>query len=265
MSGPFDQIQFLAASKNRVQVLEYLSEAPADREELNEQTGISRPTLSRVLTGLEDQHWISQRGSECEITPLGELLADEFESLVESVETMQRLDGVIEYLPTDEFDFELTRLRDATITRPTRTDPGAPLRRAGELVDGADEFRFLTNTVVSPLAETLREQTVRGELTVVGVITDELLDVVGGSPEFGELTRETIESGHAEFYRYGGAVSQTLGLADGTTAAITQVDEDGYQRAQIETDDERVRSWVASTIEEARRESEPIPAEAFTE
>ncbi len=265
MSDPLDQIRFLSASENRVQVLMYLYEAPADREEISDQVAISRSTLSRVLTGLEERNWISQHGSECMITSLGAFLADEFVSLIESIETMQKLEDVIGYLPMDEIDFELTRLRDARIATPTQTDPGAPLRRARELLHEADEFRFLTNTVVSPLAETLHEQTVRGELTIVGVITRDLLDTVRDSPEFGELTGEMIESGGAEFYCYDGTVSQTLGVADGTIAAITQVDPDGYQRAQIETDDRRVCSWAMSTIENYRRESERIRASTLSE
>jgi hypothetical protein len=74
-----------------------------------------------------------------------------------------------------------------------------------------------------------------------------------------------IESGGAEFYRYDGTVLQTLGVADGTTATITQVDQDGYQRAQIETDDEHVCAWVTSTIEERRGEAERIRASALAE
>ena len=214
MSDPLDQIQYLVASKYRVQVLEYLSESPADREELSEQLGIPRSTLSRVLTGLEEQNWISQHGPDCESTTLGAFLAGEFTSLMEAVETMQQLEDVIDYLPMDEIDFELIRLRDARVTTPTQTDPGAPLRRARELLHEADEFRFLTNTVVSPLAETLQEQTIQGDLTIMGVITKELLDSVSDSPTFREPTRDMIESGRAEFYRYDGTVSQTLGVAD---------------------------------------------------
>jgi predicted transcriptional regulator len=265
MSEPFDQIQYLVASKNRVQVLEYVSEAPADREELSEQLGIPRSTLSRVLTGLEEQNWISQHGTDCTSTPLGAFLVEEFMSLIEAVETMQQLEDVIDHLPMDEIDFELSRLHDARITTPTQTDPGAPLRRARELLHEADEFRFLTNTVVSPLADTLQEQTIQGDLTIVGVITGELLDTVGDSPAFREPTRDMIESGGAEFYRYDGTVSQTLGVADETRAAITLIDQYGYQRAQIETDDQHVCSWVMSTIEEHRRQSERISASTLTE
>lgn len=265
MSDPLDQIRFLASSENRVQVLTHLRDVPADREDLSDQLGISRSTLSRVLTGLEGRHWIEQHGSECEITPLGACFADEFTSLVEAVETMQKFEGVVDYLPIDEVDFELTRLRDATVTTPTQTDPGAPLRRAKELLDEADEFRFLTNTVVSSLAEYLREQTVEGELTLEGVITRDLLDAVRGSPEFVEPTEEMIESGRAAFYCYDGTVSRTLGIADETIASITRIDPDGYQRAQVETEDRHVCSWVMATIEECRRESERITVSALTE
>jgi hypothetical protein len=184
---------------------------------------------------------------------------------VEAVETMQKFEGVVDYLPIDEVDFELTRLRDATVTTPTQTDPGAPLRRAKELLDEADEFRFLTNTVVSSLAEYLREQTVEGELTLEGVITRDLLDAVRGSPEFVEPTEEMIESGRAAFYCYDGTVSRTLGIADETIASITRIDPDGYQRAQVETEDRHVCSWVMATIEECRRESERITVSALTE
>jgi predicted transcriptional regulator len=264
MAETLDQIQFLVASKYRVQVLMYLNEMAADREELSEQIGIPRSTLSRVLTGLEEQNWVTQYGSDCEITPLGTVLADEFTSLMEAVKTMQKLEAVIDYLPMDDIDFELTSLRDARIATPSQTDPGAPLRRARDLLHGADEFRFLTNTVVSPLAKTLREQAVRGELTIVGVITEELLDAVSDSPEFGGLTREMIESGGAEFYCYDGTLSQTLGVADGRIATISLIDRDGTQRAQIETDDKHVCSWVMSTIEEYRSESEQISAGTLT-
>jgi predicted transcriptional regulator len=265
MSDPLDQIQYLVASKNRVRVLEYVSETPADREELSEQLGIPRSTLSRVLTGLEEQSWISQHGPDCESTTLGAFLVEEFSSLMDAVETMQQLEDVIDYLPMDEIDFELSRLRDARITTPTQTDPGVPLRRARELLHEADEFRFLTNTVVSPLAETLHEQTIQGDLTIVGVITGELLDAVSDSPAFREPTRDMIESGSAEFYRYDGTVSQTLGVADETRAAITQIDRNGHQRAQIETDDQHVCSWVMSVIEEHRRQSEQISASTLAE
>jgi predicted transcriptional regulator len=265
MDESLDRVQYLVASKNRVRVLEYLRKAPADREELSEQLGIPRSTLSRVLTGLEEQNWISQHGSDCKSTALGAFLAEEFSSLMDAVETMQRLEDVIDYLPMDEIDFDLIHLRDARITTPTRTDPGAPLRRARELLHEADEFVFLTNTVVSPLVETLQERTVQGDLAIVGVITGELLDAVSDSPAFREPTRDMIESGGAEFYRYDGTVPRTLGVADETIAAITQIDRDGHQHAQIETDDRHVCSWVMSTIEEHRRQSEQISASTFTE
>lgn len=265
MSEPLDQIQYLVASKNRVRVLEYVSETPASRDELSEQLDIPRSTLSRVLTGLEEQNWISQHGTDCNSTPLGAFLADELTSLSEAVEAMQHLEDVIDYLPMDEIDFELSRLYDATIATPSQTDPGAPLRRARELLHEADEFWFLTNTIVSPLVETLQEQTIQGDLTIVGVITGELLDAVSDSPAFREPTRDMIESGGAEFYRYDGTVSQTLGVADETRAAITQIDRDGHQRAQIETDDQHVCSWAMSTIEEHRRQSEQISASTLAE
>ena len=264
MADPLDDIAYLVGSRNRVRVLRFLGAERADRRTIHEETGISRATLSRVLSGLEERGWITQRGSECAITPIGELLVDEFTSFVDAVGTIQRLEGAIEYLQLDEIGVDLSHLRDAVITTPNQHDPSATLRRATELVREADEFRFLTNAVASPTAEALGEQTVRGELSFVGVITDALFEAIRSSPEFSAMTREMIESGRAEFYRYDGTVSQTLGLADGTLAVMTQIGGNGNLHAQIETDDKTVRQWVASTIEEHRPRAEPIPVEAFT-
>jgi hypothetical protein len=38
---------------------------------------------------------------------------------MEAVEAMHQLEDVIDYLPMNEIDFEVTRLRDVTITTPT--------------------------------------------------------------------------------------------------------------------------------------------------
>ena len=261
MDDSLDDIQYLVASRNRVRILRSLREGAADRRALETETGVSKATLGRVLGGFQDRGWVARTGHTYRLTPLGELLADEFTTFVDAVGTIQRLGDAVEHLPLDEIGIDPMRLRDATVTTPDQHDPSATLRRATELVRGAEEFRFLTNAVVSPTAEALREETVEGRLSIVGVITAALFEAVRESPAFAELTREMLEAGRAEFYRYDGDVPRTLGIADGTTAVITRIDEDGILRAQVETDDDAVRSWVESRIEECRRESVPITVE----
>ena len=49
MEGPLEEIEFLARSTNRVEVLRLLSTGPRTRRELAAATGASQATLGRII------------------------------------------------------------------------------------------------------------------------------------------------------------------------------------------------------------------------
>lgn len=52
-------IEFHARSANRVRALNVLTEGPIERRDLEEASGISRPTLSRILDDFERRGWVT--------------------------------------------------------------------------------------------------------------------------------------------------------------------------------------------------------------
>lgn len=150
-----DDIAFLARSPNRVEVLDTLSSGPYDRAELQEVTDIPRPTVGRIVNDFQARGLVAQSGPKYTTSPLGEFLAIEFRSLLEGAETMRKLRGVVEWLPTDEFDFTLDCFADATITTPRRGDPTAPVRRAAALTHEADHIRFLCTAFTPSMYEAI--------------------------------------------------------------------------------------------------------------
>lgn len=168
------------------------------------------------------------------------------------------------YWPSDA-GVDLADLDDATMWTPTRTDPTLNIRRATKLAREADELRFLTAVALHPVSEALRERTVGGEQTVTGVFTVDLFETIRAVADLADLTRDAIESGNASFYRYDGPVPVCVALVDGRLALVVQSDDEGRVRGHVETENEAVRSWVSTTIEEHRRESELLPADALTE
>ena len=64
MDRVFAEMEFLARSANRGDVLTLVAGAPHDREALAEATGASQPTLGRILRDFEERDWVraTERG-----------------------------------------------------------------------------------------------------------------------------------------------------------------------------------------------------------
>lgn len=70
MHPSFGEVEFLAGSPNRIEVLEAVTGEPRTRDELKARTGLSRVALSRALSDLEDRDWLVRTGHHYAPTPL---------------------------------------------------------------------------------------------------------------------------------------------------------------------------------------------------
>lgn len=259
-----DDIAFLARSRNRVAALETLSSGPHDRAALQEATDIPRPTVGRIINEFQARGLVVQYGQQYETSPLGDFLTTEFRSLLEGAETMRKLRGVVEWLPTDEFDFTLDHFANATITTPRSGDPTAPARRAATLTREADHIRFISDAFVPPIYEAVWQRTVHEDQTAVAVLSEEVITTIRESPEMAEMARETIASGEATFYRCAGSCPYRMAVIDETVAGMLLLNDDGNAAAVIETEDETVLSWVRTTIDAHQREAHLLDPDTFT-
>lgn len=265
MNTPLDDVEFLAASENRIRVLSYLQRTAADRQELRERTGISRPTLSRCLSGLQDRGWITQTGGRCEITPLGSLFIDEFTDLVRTAETIRKLHGLDTSLPIEEMGVDPRRFEDAHVAVVTADDPTAPMHRAKELIRRAGHVRMLTRLVAGPLVEVVWDRTVHGDLTAVVVIPDAVIERIRANAELARMVREALRTDQMTLYRTAEEVSHIVALVDDVHGCLLVQDDDGVVRAELDTDEASFRSWIESTIDAHCRTAEPVSADAFTD
>ena len=75
-----------------------------------------------------------------------------------------------------------------------------------------------------------------------------------------EFAREMLESGRARGYLYDGPIPLILAVAD-ETAMIAPTDEKGIPTAVIVTENEAIRSWVESQLDEYRSQSIEVTAD----
>lgn len=189
-------------------------------------------------------------------------MAEAFGGLYDRMESAYRLRDVIEYLPIDEFDIDLDHLEGARITRPTRADTIAPIRREVELMTACtDRFQMIV-TAVDRLATQEVAALVRAVPTFEGIYTVEAMSAVEADPAMRADLDEYMRAGGTLYLYDGDPPAVTLGLNDGTVGFELN-DGRGFVPAFVETNDEAVLSWAERTYEHHRAASKPVAVDAF--
>ena len=259
MASPFEEIEFLARSEHRLDVLDALTEGACDRSTLGEATGASSATLGRILGDFEDRKWIVRTGYRYELTPQGAFIADGVSNLLGRVETERRLRDVLELLPTDSLGFTLEMFADAIVSVADGDDPYAAVRRFDELIEGAETMRaFGTATLKSANVATLHRNIVDGMATEIIYPPPVIEAVAGWNPDAVEAA---AESGNLTVLVHD-ALPCGLTIFDDRVALTGYARATGLLRIVIDTDDPEALDRANALYETYRGTSVPsAPAE----
>ena len=258
MRTPLEDIDWLTRSTNRVELLELLADQPHSRSDLQEAVGVTRVTMNRMIEDFEERGWVNDPDREPRITSCGRLVLDNFEPLREAAATSQKLSSIQQYLPTDKFDFALSRLGDAEITYSSQFDILAPVERSAEIAVGADRLRVVGNapdSVHLQKASTLYEDG-EGPHSVERVFTSGGLDTIAAKPELSQRLRNiaALDDVECTYFRYDEALSYGLQIAD-ETVVLELFDGQGVIPAVIVTDDETILAWAKERFERYKQAS----------
>lgn len=248
MESALAEVEFLARSENRVEVLCALADERYTRRELAASTGASQATLGRILGDFEERSWVRAEDGEYVATATGRLVAGGLRDLVEILETETRLRDVVRYLPTHAMDFDLGHLADATVTRPTETRPDAPVRRVLDLVREADEIRAFSHAFNQGSLTLVERRVTAGEATFRGVFSRSAIDALADDTELRERLASLVESDRARVRVRGEGIPLAVTIADETVHLLLR-DETGVLRASVDTDADAVRSWAGDTFD----------------
>lgn len=263
MDHPLSDIEFLSRSENRVVILDTLATRPCTRDELRDATGASRVTLGRILGDFTAKGWVRKQDAEYQATAIGRLVATQFNQLIATMETADKLHDIIQWIPADDFNFQLTCFNDATIIRPSQSDPLAPVRQAATYLRQADRVEVLTHSVAAENLEADWQGVVNGVQQFVGVMTSPVIDTICSDPVLATQMAEMIDTGNAAVHEYEGDIPYVVMLADEKT--MLGIDDDQMMpRALIVTEDEQVRAWAVDVIGSYRRTATPVTPELFT-
>lgn len=260
---PLEEIEFLARSQNRLGVLDALKAEPMERRDIEDETGVSRATVARILDDFEARGWIARSGRQYETTRVGDYVLREFTDLLERFEAVPVLNEVERWFPEEGFDFDLGRLAGAEVVRPAKSDALAPTTHITRRLRSADRARVLSYSHIPDALEVCWGRTVEGSLELESVVDRGALDRIGSDPRMVDHAREMVESGQADLFLYGGTIPFTVFVVDDAVLLCLSGGE-GAPHAVIETTDEAVCSWAESTIDTYRGEGELLDPASFT-
>ena len=123
----------------------------------------------------------------------------------------------------------------------------------------ADRRRLLGSTLGTASFDDRKEQARRDfgrlqEMEVETIVSRAMLEQGMSDPEIRRMTLEHWDSDRMNAYLYDGKIPLILAIAD-DTAMLAATDENGIPTAVIETENETIRSWVETKLDEYREQS----------
>lgn len=262
MESALEEIEFLARSPNRVDVLRSLAEERHTRDELASATGASQATLGRILEDFDERSWIRREDGQYVATATGRLVADGFTNLLDVLETESELRAIVRYLPTHAMDFDLGHLADATITTPSQTRPNAPVQRLLDLLRDAEDVRIFSHAFNEQTLSVIAEHTSGGG-TFRGVFSRTAIDALADDSELRQRLTSLLDSDGATVRIRADGIPLAVTIADDVVHLLLR-DENGVLQASIDSDERAVRSWAHDTFDHYWRTAEPLDAGEFS-
>ena len=256
MDPVLEEIEFLARSTNRVDVLRLVAAGPYSRRELASETGASQPTLGRILRDFEERNWLTETAAGYEATPTGRLVAEGVGEFYDLVETELKLRELVDWLPTEELTFDLRELQDATVTVPSQTRPAAPVGRVVDLVREADRVTMLSHAFNDRTLEAVADWVASGG-SFEAVFSADAIEPVAADDALASHLRRLVDAEGATVRIYDGVVPLAVTLTDDTVGLLLR-DDSGRLQAALDTDAPAVADWAREVYSHYREESRPL-------
>ncbi|WP_114578417.1 winged helix-turn-helix domain-containing protein [Saliphagus sp. LR7] len=264
MDPPIEEIEFIASSKHRVEVLDILAESGWDRADLQSMTGAHASTIGRVLGDFEERRWLERSGPTYELTPLGAFVAERFADLRGAMETEGRLRDVWRWLPREMEGFSVDLFADAVVAYPGPGYPYEPVERVVQLVEESDAMWGLGATMFKAVANEAFCRAALDGMDVEYVYSPAVLAATVGWNS--DLFEEAAARDHCTVLVHDALPDRTrcgIDIFDDRVGICCHDAETRALRAWIDTDAPEAREWAQSIFERYRREARPIDQAAL--
>lgn len=261
MTSPLEEIRYLSQSDNRLRALEALSAGPLHSRELREEIGASRSTLGRILGSFEERSWIRKTDDGYERTAVGNLIADEFASMLDSIAAATKLRSVVDLLDTRGLGMELSDFADAEVVLPREHNPFAPIHRATEELHRTEEARVMVQFLTPELLDPMWELAIASEGPFEAIFEPDTIEGVLTDDQMAHRFDDLLSAKGPTVVAHDGELPLNLGIFS-DNVSIGLLDERSLPRALIVSTNDAVREWANALYDSYREEGEALSTDA---
>lgn len=249
---PLDDVDHLARSPHRAQVLRLLARGDWTRRDLHDETAIPQPTLGRILGSFQDRSWLERHGQTYSLTLHGRLIASHFEDLLDVVETVQALPATADYEPLIDLGFETDWLARMEVTTPDdQTDWYGHLRQTRKSVGTVDDVREIAPGPLPGMAELLLEHLRTNEFEIESVFPRDTFESIVADPDDRSLFADLLRTENANVYLVDDSIRYYV-ARHGDHVVVDVPSTTGSPVVRLTTDQQAVLDWVGTTIDDIR-------------
>lgn len=238
----------------RVGALRRLREGPASRGELQDELDVSRATLHRIATFLDEEGLAVETDGDLALTTVGREVAAAAAAYEQRVGTARRLAPLLNEVDLDALPvgLDVTLLDEAEVVRPKPGQPGLPSQRVVDAVERAGRVRGLAPVVLPIYVEAFHRAILDGMATELVFAPDA---VEGLDESYAEKFHEALATDRLDVFVHE-AVPFGLYLTP-ERVGIAGHDGDGVVQIVVEGDDEALRSWAERVYRHYRDDATP--------
>lgn len=256
MADSFEMTGDLIRSPRRIRILEILQDrGTLTHRELKDELGCARTTVHRNLEQLQEYGWVDETPDGIGITTSGEFVCEEATTLMETIETTEKLEPVLKHVSRADLDLDITKLRDAEVIGQARSHPMAMVDRTMDAVKQSDVQRAILPICNRHHVEVAKSRTESGEISGEYILSSNVIDAIKADPEYAELIDEVCES-DLVLSIYEEEMPFYLGIFD--SMVQIGVEDEGAPKALIESRSADIENWAEHTFEEYLADAEPL-------
>lgn len=255
MAGTPDE-KLLIEPVRRVAAFERLADGPTTRADLQEELGVSRATLHRVVTNLVDADLAVERDGDVVLTPLGAEVADAVVDYADRVGTAERVAPLLNSVEPAELPVPMPAdvFAGADVLRPAPSQPQRPVQRVLSAIRAADTMRAMAPVVLPAYVDAVHGAILDGRSCKLVVETG-ALDVLVDT--YGERFASATDTGQLDVLVHD-RIPFGLLVTD-ESVCVVAYDEEGVLQAAVAGDDDRLRSWAEDCYQQYSSTAEPLP------
>jgi len=246
---------------DRRAILRLLAEESLGQQQITEQAPASQSTVSRTLSRLQNLGIVSETDKQYELTLLGTLVHQKYESYVTEFEQLYAAEEILQALPADiPLDPVVLEESEITISKPHVPDAAlAPLLR---LTREATDIKGAATMVHVGYIDTFVDRMKHGPLEAEFVLTDDVAE--HSRNEYGDRDSTELQTGRLELYKTAADLPYSLVLVQTADEVYTVVVvcSDSGTHGSIITTNNGAYEWAQDRYQQFKANADPWTPQA---